>query len=129
MMRKNSFIPSYRVKTDRQSDKQQQWNQGQSGRRSVIGPSTGAAHPPLGIGENGRGMGTLALTLKEESRRDLNFLSAHTVHMKFEDSLHNWHWQPHPFLEFCLNPRTKEHPECGGLTLVLFNFPNHTHWS
>ena len=42
-----------------------------------IGPSTGAAHPPLGIGENGRGMGTLALTLKEESRRDLNFLSAH----------------------------------------------------
>lgn len=74
-------------------------------------------------------MGTLALTLKEESRRDLNFLSAHTVHLKFEDSLHNWHWQPHPFLEFWLNPRTKEHPECGGLTLVLFNFPNHTHWS
>lgn len=94
-----------------------------------MGPSTGAAHPPLGVGENGRGMGTLALTLKEESRRDLNFLSAHIVHLKFEDRLHNWHWQPHPFLEFWLNPRRKEPPECCGLTLVVFNFPNHTHWS
>lgn len=49
MVRKNSFIPSYGVKTDRQSAVEPGLEWG----RSVIGPSTGAAHPPLGIGENG----------------------------------------------------------------------------
>lgn len=43
-----------------------------------IGPSSGAAHPPLGIGENGRGMGTLALTLKEESERSEFSLCSHS---------------------------------------------------
>lgn len=89
-------------------------------------PSPGAA---LSTGENVGGSGHWALALKEESERDLDFLSAHTVHLKFEDSLHNWHRQPHLFLEFWLSPRHKEHPECGGLTLVLFNFPNQKHWS
>lgn len=92
-------------------------------------PSPGADPTALSTGENVGGSGHWALALKEESERDLDFLSAHTVHLKFEDSLHNWHRQPHLFLEFWLSPRHKEHPECGGLTLVLFNFPNQKHWS
>lgn len=59
----------------------------------------------VGTGEH------FALALKEESKRNVwtSSLSAHTVHLQFEGSLHNRYWQPCLFLEFWLSPR---HSEC-----------------
>lgn len=77
-----------------------------------MGPSTEAARLPLHVGEDGRGSGHLAFALNDAWTSSR---SADIVHLKFEYSLHSWHWRPRPFPEFRHSYRRKRE-----LTSVLF---------
>lgn len=82
-----------------------------------MGPSTGAAHDPRVLVRTVCGWGHFALALKVDVWT--SSLPVDTIFLKSEDSLHSWHWQLCPILEFWHSSRYNKHPERGGLTLVL----------